>query len=663
MNRYIKALGSVIVAGMLAACGGGGGSPGNTGGTGGGTTDPVGSGTGTTTTPSGSISVRLFNSRGVEVTSIDTAGGYVARASVTNASDAPETNRLVTFALTDASVATVNPSTAITNTAGVAQVSIAPTSLTSLGAATLSATAVVGTVTLTATRDFGVTASNLVLGPLQVGSTSLPSAGNTPVSITASVNGRPSTTPVNVTFSATCGRINGQPGSVSTTTNGSGVASSSYAAVQADGSLCSGSVTLTATAAGAAPRTQTITVAAPRANAVTFVTADPSQIFVAGSGALEQSVVTFKVLAGTAPLSNQDVTFRLTINPGGVGLNAAGSTTPVTATTDSEGLATVSVFSGTIPGPVRVRAELTSNPAVFAESQNLTVASGPPSQRFMSLSAQNFNIEGADIDGTATTLTVRLADRQGNAVEDGTVVNFTSEGGQVASNCATQRVNGISLCSVTFISQEFRPANGRVSVLAFTSGTKDYVDVNGNNRYDAGTDTLIDMGDAYRDDNEDGTFNAAAGEFVIPRGGSRACPPAGAPYPSRANTCDNQLATTVRQQLTLTFSSSFAAIKAVSVTRSQVSFNLTSDYNSNLPMAAGTSVAGAAKDNTDNSLSCAISRVSPGTVINVAPLPDPNADRSTRHTVELDKCAAGDQVFVIVTSPSGAETNFSFTLP
>lgn len=666
MNRYMKALGSLVLAGFLAACGGGGGSAGSTpggGGTDGGTTPPVGGGTGTTTTPAGTISVRLFNAAGTEVTSIDSAGGYVARASVANGSGGAEANRLVTFSLTDTAIASLTPSTAITNGAGVAQVTIAPASLNAIGAGTLSATAVVGTATLVATRDFGVTASNLALSTLVVGDATLPSAGNTPISVRALVNGTAATTPVNVSFSATCGRINSQNGAVSVTTDGTGLADATYTAVRADGSLCSGAVTLTANAAGAAPRTRTITVAAPRANALTFVSATPPQIFVAGSGALEQSVVKFKVLAGTAPLANQPVTFRLTVNPGGVGLGSTTNTDPVSGTTDANGEVTVSVFSGTIPGPVRVRAELTGNTSVFAQSQNLTVASGPPSQRFMSLSVSTFNIEGNDIDGTATTLTARVADRQGNAVEDGTVVNFTSEGGQVASSCATRRVNNISSCSVTFESQNPRPANGRISVLAFTSGTKDYVDVNGNNRFDAGTDTLVRIGDAYRDDDEDALFDGAAGEFVVPRGGREACPSAGAPFPSRGGTCDSVLATTVRQQTVIMFSSSTANLKDVSRTAGSIDFKLTSDFNPLLPMPAGTSVAASTKDNTQgNNAACVVSRVLGSTVINRTPGTDPLGDRSTAHSVQLDKCATGDQVFIIITSPSGVETNFQFTL-
>lgn len=664
MNRLTKMLGGVLLAGLVAACGGGGGSAGSTpgGGGGGGTgnpTDPVDP-TNPTVPAVGSMRLVIANASGTEVSNIDGGGGYVARATLTNASGAAVTDRLVSFSLTDNAIATLQPATALTNASGVAQVSIAPSSLTAQGATTLTATAIIDATTLTATKDLAVSASDLSLGAISIGQTSLPSGGNTSLAVTALVDGTAASgTPVNVTFTASCGSINSLGGSVSVTTNGSGVASASYTAVEEDGSLCSGPVTVTAAAAGANGRSASIAVAAPTANAITFVGADPAQIFLAGTGALEQSEVTFKVLAGDAPLANQAVNFSLSVNPGGVGLNASGSTAPVSATTDANGDATVTIFSGSIPGPVRVRAALAADPSVFRESQNLTVASGPPSQRFMSLSVQTFNIEGANIDGTPTRLTVRLADRQGNAVEDGTVVNFTTEGGQVASSCATVQVSGISSCSVDFVSQNPRPTNGRVSVLAFTNGTKDYEDNNANNRFDAG-DTLLDIGDAYRDDDEDAAFDAT--EFLVPRGGTRACAGAGAPFPRRANTCDAQLATTVRQQTTILFSSTNPSLTPVVVTRSEVEFLLGSDDYPLLPMPAGTTVAATPRDDTGtNGLTCSIVTIGGSTVPNVTPGTNPLADLRTRHSVALKDCAAGDDVLIDITAPSGLKT--TFTIP
>ncbi|HSW17224.1 MAG TPA: hypothetical protein VLJ86_08365, partial [Ramlibacter sp.] len=430
---YFKHLATVVMCVALAACGGGGGSAGSTS-TGSGSGSGSGSGTGGTTDTAATpkVTLALLNSSQASVSTIAIGGGFVARATVLDAAGAPVGNNLVTFSLNGTSIAALNPDTALTNASGVAEVAIAPASVSSLGAGSVTASSKVGTATVTGSKDFAVSATSLTLSALTAGSATLPSGGNTTVATTASIGGAPATVPVNVTFSATCGRINGTNGSFSVSTNGSGVATADYTAVDETGGLCSGSVTVTASSAGAGvARNTTITVAAPAATAVTFVSATPTQVFVSGSGATEQSILRFKVLSSGTPLPSQAVTFTVPSNSLGVGLIS-----PSTVT-NAQGEATVTLQSGTLPGPVKVRAALTGNAAIFAETQNLTIASGPPSQSFMSLSVETFNIEGATIDGVSTKLTARLADRQGNAVEDGTVVNFVSEGGQVAFSCAT----------------------------------------------------------------------------------------------------------------------------------------------------------------------------------------------------------------------------------
>ena len=614
----------------------------------------------------GSIAVAIFNSGNAAVTSIASGGSFTARATVRDGTGGAIVNKLVLFNLNGASIAALTPDTALTNAAGVAQVVISPSSLSAIGAATLSASTQVGTGTLTIGTDFAVSAANLTLGLLNVGSVNLPSGGNTSVDIAALINGVAAAgTPVNIAFSASCGRFNSGTASFSQVTNGSGVASVSYSAVNPDGTLCSGLVTLSASSAGGVSSSKSITVAAPAANAITFVAATPGKIFVAGSGALEQSVVEFKVLSGSTPMVNEAVIFSIQTNPGGVGLNASGSLANVTVTTDGQGIARVSVFSGTIPGPVKVRASLSANPLVYAETQNLSVSSGPPSQRFMSLAVQTYNIEGWTIDGKGTQLTVRLADRQGNPVEDGTVVNFTAEGGQVASSCATALANGISSCTVDFISQNPRPSNGRVSVLAFTAGTKDYVDVNGNNRYDAGVDTLLNIGDAYRDDNEDGVYNSSVGEFVVPRLGNALCAGAGEPFPSRVNTCDANLATTVRQQAVILFSSSQPFVTFTSALNAfGVSFKLGSLDNNLLPMPAGTTVTAEAVDGSPaNAVTCSVAKVTGNPVPNVNPTTDPLADLTTSHSVFLKDCGTGDTLFINIGAPSGLITTYTLPIP
>lgn len=662
--RLVNILFGLLLAAILAACGGGGGDPGTPTNGCGNNCPPAGS-TGATAT------VQIVDGSGKAVTAISVGGAYTARATVLGSSGAPVVGTVVTFSTSGSSIALLNPVTALTNSVGVAEVAISPASISSIGAATLGANATVNGVAATGSLDFAVQASSLSLSSMTVGNNNLASGGNTPVQVTALLGGAPLTgVPVNVSFAVSCGRINGvdtASGGVSVTTNGSGVAAATYDSVTANGTLCSGNISIVASSAGAAPQTVQLTVAPPTANALVFVSATPAQIFVSGSGAVEQSVAKFKVLSSAnTVMPNVSVKFSIATNPGGVGLGASGSTAPVMVTSNAAGEASVAVFSGTIPGPVRVRAELASNAGIFSESQNLTVASGPPSQRFMSLAVETFNIEGWTLDGVSTQLTVRVADRQGNAVEDGTVVNFTAEGGQVARSCATARVaGGISQCSVTFQSQNPRPSGGRASVLAFLEGTKDYVDVNGNNRYDPGVDTLINIGDAYRDDNENGIYDASNGEFLIPRFATGACAGSGGPFPSRTDTCDGSLATTVRQQAVILFSSSNPALALTSASATEISFNLSSLQNPLLPMPTGTSLSAEALDvNSADGLTCTVvGSVAGSPIPNVTPTNNPSANLATSHRINLKDCSPGDSIKLNVRVPSGLTTQFQFAVP
>lgn len=656
---------ALCVAVVMAGCGGGGSPDVPSATTSTGTTT---TGTGTTTTTTATVTaptldVAIYNAGSVS-TNIGFGGGYVARATLKNADGTAAAGRTVAFTLPDTSFATLTPASALTNALGLAEVAIVPASITAAGASTLTATATVGTATVTGKTDFSVSTPSLSLSAITPSSTSLASGGNSTLSITA-LNGSQALTAqsANIAFGTTCGRINGIDTGTTVATNGSGVASVTYSAINGTGILCSGPVTVTATTVGASASSVTLNVAAPTATAVTFVSAAPTQIYVASAGNAEQSILSFKVLssANTA-LSGQAVNFTLQQNPAGVTLGQA------SAITDASGLATVTVSSGTIPGPLKVRAALGANANVFAESQNLTVASGPASQKFMSLSVSKFNLEAATIDGTPSTLTVRIADRQGNAVVDGTVVNFTAEGGQVGSSCVTTTTEKISSCTVNFVSQNPRPTNGRVSVLAYLEGTKDYTDANGNNRYDDGVANLQQLGDAYRDDDENLRYDAVNDGFVFPRNvaGTCAAQTSGS-FPSRSGTCDENLVTTVRQMAVLTFASSKPLLTVTSQTSTRLAFLMASGDPglALLPMPSGTTVATAVIDNTPtNALACALTDFSGSTVVDKAPTPGvPTEDLRTQHQALFSGCASGDAVKVTVTSPSGLATSFIYPVP
>jgi hypothetical protein len=238
-------------------------------------------------------------------------------------------------------------------------------------------------------------------------------------------------------------------------------------------------------------------------------------------------------------VNNQDVSFALNTNVGGIQL------IPATATTNNEGIVQTVINSGTVATSVRVRATIDgTSPAISSQSSLLVVSTGIPDQDSFSLSASIHNPEGWNVDGTEVTVTARLADAFNNPVPNGTAVTFTTEGGSIEPSCVTQ--NG--MCTVTWRSQYPRPeghvlgdANnpthppelqntmgqkygGRVTVLATAIGEESFPDLNGNGRFDAsekaafdGTDISgdnYDLKEAFVDHNEDGLYNPTEGSDV-----------------------------------------------------------------------------------------------------------------------------------------------------
>jgi hypothetical protein len=401
--------------------------------------------------------------------------------------------------------------------------------------------------------------------------------------------------------------------------------------------------------------------AAPASN-LSFVKVSPSTIFLDGSGGPTQAIAEFKLInARGEALLGQDVSLTLKTQVAGfikASIGSLGSTAPVVVTTDSNGKVSVPVFSGTVPTSVIVNAALVSNPVVQTDSSILTIASGRAAQDRVSLAIKDLAIEGWNIDGTSTDVTMSLADRQGNPVPDGTAVNFVTEGGvMIPPVCYTGGVKdpttgsfsspGNSQCSVKIRSQSPRPAGGRVSILAYAAGEEDFVDANFNNVYDAG-EPFTDLGNAFRDDNEDGAFNT--GEFSVPRTGAisvgNGCPG----LLGRPGTCDGVWgAADVRKQAIIIFASGQVSITAVSQSVSNLTYSV-ADVNLN-SVPTGSTILVTPASTSGN---CAI--VSGGSAI-VA-----NSLSSAVFSTSYANCVNGDSINVKVTTPLGTVTSRSFTI-
>ncbi len=199
-------------------------------------------------------------------------------------------------------------------------------------------------------------------------------------------------------------------------------------------------------------------------------------------------------------------------------------------------------------------AEATRNGKVISGlSDALTISTGLPIQRSLSLSADSYNIEARENDGVIANLTMRLADQYGNPISDNTAVSFITEGGAVGTSAQGACTTTNGGCSVTLRSQNFRPLNGRVTVLAYVQGVEDFVDMNGDGQYSctdpidvngvrpvvyrplidtcrSGGEPFTDLPDAFLDagllakqsgfplngSTLDGSYDAANGDLPIP---------------------------------------------------------------------------------------------------------------------------------------------------
>lgn len=562
---------------MLSGCGPGTAKT-NVGTTG--TTAGTTAGTTIKTTAAPSLTLALTNTAGTPVTSISTAAPATVTATLTDAAGAAVANAVVTFA-TNATLATMNPSagTALTNAAGIASITLNPANFSASGAATIAATAQVASAAVSGSLGYSIGSSTVAVSTpvFGVGVAPLSALGTTSVSVTVSSGGAPVTTPQTVTFSSACAASGKAFLGSATTVNG--VATGSY---RDNG--CAGTDTVTASVTGLASSSAVLTVSPPSAGSIQFISANPINISLKGSGGVPTSQVTFKVndLSGS-PISGKTVTFGLSTTAGGLSLASYSSIS------DANGQVVAIVDSGTVSTPVRVTASTCpsattpcSGTTLSTQSSQLSITTGIPDQAGISLSTPQRNIEGLIWDGMTTVMIARLADHFKNPVPDGTTVNFTAEAGSIVGTCNT--VAGS--CSVPLTSQGVRPNNGRVTVLAYALGEESFIDLNGNGVADLAatvngvccTNEMIDingvstdMGEAYVDYNENGVRDANEpfidfnqnGVYDGPDGkysgvlcDNSTSPPVG----SSAGTCAASKTIHVRQSQVIVFSSSTANI-------------------------------------------------------------------------------------------------------
>ncbi|MGI4721072.1 MAG: hypothetical protein ACRYGO_04615 [Janthinobacterium lividum] len=531
-----------LAAAILSACGGGGGSPGTPGsgsgsgsGSGGGTTTPV------ATDPK--IALALTDGGGANVTSLSGGQSATVKATVLNASGQPAAGAIVQFTASADGLVVFTPESgsALTDANGVAVISVKPASVTSAGAVGITATSVVGGKTATASSNIAVGAAPLTVGALAFSPAPtgvLPAFSTVSLSIPVTSGGSPATSVSGLNMTSLC------QGDGTATLVAGAFANGVQTATYTNNGCLRGRDVITVSI-GNSTQTIALDVGAANIGAIQFsgTSVSGTSIVLKGSGGqgrTEAAQIGFRVVDQHGNgLPGVDVNFSATTNTGGL------SVSPSRATTDSAGNVSTMVSSGTVPTPVRVIAEATRNGVkISGLSDTLTISTGLPIQKFMSMSAEKYNIEGMKYDNETTDITVLLADQYGNPVSDNTAVNFVTEGGAVGSAAQGACVTKDGGCTVTLRSQEFRPLDGRVTVLAYLQGIENFVDENGDGQYtcrgytgttpyrplvdacpagtgekfpDPSTGQSGDLGDAYLDANlSDGDYNANKGDLPFP---------------------------------------------------------------------------------------------------------------------------------------------------
>ncbi len=269
----------------------------------------------------------------------------------------------------------------------------------------------------------------------------------------------------------------------STTTNG--VASAVFSA-----GTRAGVATVTATA-GLVSATVSITIRPGSAGSLDFVSANPTAIGIRGSALPQKSTITFRVRDqnGNPVADGTVVTFTLVSGVGGGEFVA-----PTTVGTVG-GVASTILTSGTVSGPVRVRASVTvvdsatgAVTVLSSSSTNVSMEGGPPSGAHFGVAPSFLNVAGQVFFDIICPIDAKVGDRFGNPVPPGTAVSFFTNGGIVSAQAPTKEdgdtVGGFfktapPIPHVGTSASGLDPRTGMVTIIAVTQGEETFIDSNG----------------------------------------------------------------------------------------------------------------------------------------------------------------------------------------
>lgn len=316
-----------------------------------------------------------------------------------------------------------------------------------------------------------------------------------------------------------------------------------------------------------------ITVQPSTAGVIEVDSINPAVIGIIGSGVAQSTTIRFKVkdALGNPVADGTVVNFSLgnTVLGGGEMITTGDSGGSGSASgKTSNGIVAVTLKSGSVAGNIDVIASVGSVSTVA----RVTLVGNVPDADHLALGLQYFNIAGGVTLGLQDLVTAYIGDRFGNVVADNTPVSFITEGGTIGKSIGggaftsttqfgqatailqsasptTPELGGVATlqtrgytCSFPYTYVELSaPENlcsnpGWVTVVAYTTGSEGFIDVNGNGIFDVNVDKHSalgfedvngnsqwdpgevitgqgDMSEPFIDGNDNGTFDP--GELYV----------------------------------------------------------------------------------------------------------------------------------------------------
>ena len=482
--------------------------------------------------------------------SVDIQGMSTVSATLLTSTGTPASGSMVTFTITSGTTlgsfsATVSQVTitAVTNASGIASTTFYAG--TSSGVVNIQSSA---TGVISQNVSLNITSSPASITVSATNPSLLNGQTTNLIATVRNALNNPVTDGTTVTFAITAGASNAGSLSTTTATTVNGIASITFTADASN----SGSLVITATA-GTTSSTVLITVSAAATQSIEFVSALPDLIGVSGSGGISNSLVTFIAMDTNGnPKAGVSVTFTL-YGPTGATLAAP------SGSTGTDGKVSANLQAGAVAGPARIVASTTlpGGSTISTSSGNISIGGGVPSDRWLSVAVNKFNLDGLTCNNVQSTLTVFIADRFGNYnILKGTSVSFAADSGAIDTSNIT---DALGVTTSVYRTQDPRPTDvapaawetaaglfyvdgtgrtrnprdGYISILVSTTGEEYFVDANADGVYELG-ETFTDLPEPFLDSNDNGVLDTGELFFDWP-GGATGVPGATAGVYNNAN--------------------------------------------------------------------------------------------------------------------------------